>query len=64
MSFKPGDVVRLKSGGEKMTVESLSDELVHCVWFVDKKVQRESFEGATLKEYVAAAIGSSRSNFF
>ncbi len=51
MSFQPGDVVKLQSGGEKMTVESLGDGLVDCVWFVDKKVQRMSFEPAALKKY-------------
>ena len=35
MTFAPGDVVRLKSGGPVMTVESLSGEgnSVHCFWF-------------------------------
>jgi uncharacterized protein YodC (DUF2158 family) len=31
-----GDIVRLKAGGPKMTVERLSStevEAVHCVWF-------------------------------
>lgn len=51
MNFQAGDVVKLKSGGEKMTVESISDGLVYCAWFVDKKLQRDSFEAAALKKY-------------
>lgn len=34
MTFKIGDVVRLKTGGEAMTVEGLSDFGLKCVWFV------------------------------
>ena len=34
MKFKPGDVVRLKSGGPKMTIEAVTDfETAVCVWF-------------------------------
>jgi uncharacterized protein YodC (DUF2158 family) len=51
MEFQPGDVVKLKSGGEKMTIETISDGLVDCVWFEDKKVVRNSFEPVTLKKY-------------
>jgi uncharacterized protein YodC (DUF2158 family) len=34
-SFKPGDVVRLKSGGPDMTVSSDGETkgYVNCVWF-------------------------------
>jgi uncharacterized protein YodC (DUF2158 family) len=45
MAFKVGDVVRLKSGGPRMTVESISkDEMtrgtIWCVWF--DKTDRKS----------------------
>lgn len=34
MEFKPGDLVRLKSGGPVMTVSIIeTDGLVRCVWF-------------------------------
>lgn len=33
--FKPGDVVRLKSGGLKMTVWKIDGNEVHCVWAND-----------------------------
>jgi uncharacterized protein YodC (DUF2158 family) len=41
--FKPGDVVRIKSGGPKMTVAqigqraSTGDDSVWCVWFEGAK---------------------------
>jgi uncharacterized protein YodC (DUF2158 family) len=31
-AFKPGDVVRLKSGGPAMTVNKIIDDGVHCKW--------------------------------
>lgn len=33
MQFQTGDVVQLKSGGPKMTVSTLKDGEVWCVWF-------------------------------
>lgn len=51
--FKPGDIVRQKSGGPKMTIE----EEVHkvpgkyfCSWFDDKIRKREIFSGDTLEK--------------
>lgn len=33
-----GDIVRLKSGGPSMTVESIDDQgMVHCIWFNNGK---------------------------
>lgn len=32
MNFNVGDVVRLKSGGPKMTVERIGEELLGCIW--------------------------------
>lgn len=49
MEYKVGDTVLLNSGGEVMTVEGVSDELIDCVWFNGKKVERASFAPATLK---------------
>lgn len=35
MSYKPGDIVILKSGGPYMTVEAIpGDGKLRCVWFV------------------------------
>lgn len=33
MELKVGSVVRLKSGGPRMTVEAVEDGEVHCEWF-------------------------------
>lgn len=58
MDFQPGDLVRLKSGGPSMTVDSLGDylgsEAVYVIW-VEKVgpkqvVQRDSFPPHTLEK--------------
>jgi uncharacterized protein YodC (DUF2158 family) len=36
MTFKPGDVARLKSGGAAVTVLSVAGEMVKCVYFSDE----------------------------
>jgi len=43
--FKKGDLVKLKSGGPKMTVEELwNDDELKCSWFdKDHKVQHATF---------------------
>lgn len=47
--FKPGDLVRLKSGGPLMTYEGEHDWAgLLCVWFEGAKRQREGFEPQTL----------------
>lgn len=50
--FQLGDVVQLKSGGPRMTVESVSDgegyDLVDCVWFEKHTAHRQSFNPALL----------------
>ncbi len=35
MAFAPGNVVTLKSGGHSMTVISVSDEDIDCLWIGD-----------------------------
>jgi len=35
MAFTPGDVVTLRSGGHPMTVVSISDEDIDCLWVGD-----------------------------
>jgi uncharacterized protein YodC (DUF2158 family) len=43
--IKIGDVVMLKSGGPKMTVEFMvSDQMVKCVWFVGNELNRGEFK--------------------
>jgi uncharacterized protein YodC (DUF2158 family) len=52
-NFKVGDVVRLKSGGPNMTVESVGDiygdQRVWCVWFEKGKREDAHFPPATLE---------------
>ena len=49
IDFKPGQVVRLKSGGPRMTVkEILPDGRVVCQW-EDKIVKRAIFAAHTLE---------------
>ncbi len=55
MEWKLGDVVRLKSGGPKMTVEkklSSTTGEVSCAWFNEKEkdVQRDIFRREVLEE--------------
>lgn len=38
MDIKPGDVVMLKSGGLPLTVASVEDDNVTCVWMSDDGV--------------------------
>lgn len=52
--IKPGDVVRLKSGGPAMTVRELANDtsgqlMVFCTWFVDNKPQHDAFPPHALK---------------
>jgi uncharacterized protein YodC (DUF2158 family) len=50
VSFKMGDVVRLKSGGPKMTVYGVEGSRVYCVWFEGSKKIEDTFEMDTLKD--------------
>ena len=57
MEFKPGDLVRLKSGSALMTVESVGDKwgepTVFCVWSENVRgkqdVMRDSFPPTALE---------------
>ena len=49
--FQAGDIVKLKSGGQVMTIEEIgADDDIVCVWFQGAEVKRASFVSATLKE--------------
>lgn len=51
MDFKPGDTVRLKSGGPLMTVEQIINGLVRCSWFSEKnELKSQSFQPAALEK--------------
>ncbi len=42
--FKPGDVVKLKSGGPVMTVAAMTGQGVLCCWFQADQSQPQSHE--------------------
>ncbi len=53
MTFKRGDVVRLKSGGPAMTVEHVgagldNTRMVDCVWFQGTQTVRGNFAADAL----------------
>ena len=52
-SFKPGDVVSLKSGGPKMTVVELGQQnsklVVRCDWFAGTEVKHGTFPPDSLQ---------------
>lgn len=48
-SIKPGDVVTLNSGGQKMTVEVVDADGVFCVWFDGSSKKTGLFDPVTLK---------------
>ncbi|MFB9107751.1 YodC family protein [Flavobacterium gyeonganense] len=52
VEFKPGDTVRLKSGGPLMTIDYIEPEngLIACEWF-DKKALKSSHFKATSIEH-------------
>jgi uncharacterized protein YodC (DUF2158 family) len=49
--FKVGDIVKLKVGGPKMIVDSISDYdgTVRCQWFTGSKLNHGSFAPGTLE---------------
>lgn len=50
MTFQPGDVVALKSGGQFLTVSGVSDENVECIWIGEEgELFRETLPLAVLK---------------
>ena len=52
-----GDVVRLKSGGPAMTVESvISGDVVTCVWFSEERKFNTFFVASTLTAATADAV--------
>jgi uncharacterized protein YodC (DUF2158 family) len=49
--FKPGDTVRLKSGGPLMTIAHVRPDEVWCEWFDDKEApQSKGFKPTSLVE--------------
>jgi uncharacterized protein YodC (DUF2158 family) len=49
MPFEPGDVVTLKSGGHPMTVASIAEEDIYCLWVGDDgELYRQSIPAIAL----------------
>jgi uncharacterized protein YodC (DUF2158 family) len=48
MTFQPGDVVALKSGGQPMTVAKVADEGIECIWIGE--------EGELFRETLPALV--------
>lgn len=47
--IKPGDQVRLKSGGPPMTAAKMVDDGIRCMWFESNEfLRQETFPPATL----------------
>jgi uncharacterized protein YodC (DUF2158 family) len=57
MTFRVGDVVQLKSGGRRMTVVSITDEMATCVWDDAGSNPRHELPFAVLK---STDFGSTR----
>lgn len=56
--IQKGDVVVLKSGGPRMTVQSIGEprpgmtdgnKWVHCIWFEDNVINEYNFDDCVLK---------------
>jgi len=47
-----GSVVNMKIGGTLMTVESIDENTAKCVWFIDCKIYRDTFNIMDLQEWV------------
>ncbi|MFV3335006.1 YodC family protein [Pseudomonas sp. NY15437] len=61
-AFNVGDIVRLKSGGPNMTVQTLPDaggRLFTCQWFAGKKLENGRFPAESLEVApVGAPVGA------
>jgi uncharacterized protein YodC (DUF2158 family) len=57
--FKPGDIVRLKSGGPDMTVSSIDPhkKYLHCEWFAGKKREFGQFSFVVIEAVSRADSG-------
>ena len=53
IDFEPGEIVELKSGSPKMTVDSIEGTLVWCIWFVNNEPKGENFGKHLLKKVEA-----------
>lgn len=64
--IQKGDVVQLKSGGPRMTVQDIGDygfsdsstNGALCVWFEKNKAEEKVFDLAVLVKPASASVGS------
>ncbi|WP_279483951.1 YodC family protein [Aureimonas sp. SK2] len=63
--FKPGDIVQLKSGGPKMTVDHLDtgDAWVTVKWFAGSKMEGARVRTTTVEAYVEPPKTSTAKTF-
>lgn len=54
--LKEGHVGVLKSGGPKMTIELIEDEMASCIWFDGKEPKQHHFKLILLKHPDPIAI--------
>ena len=53
-TFTPGDIVRLKSGGPKMTVLDAKGEAVTCKWFDrNGKLHSDGFPALLIEAFIS-----------
>ena len=55
--FAVGDIVKLKSGGPEMTVQTVPDssgQYYNCQWFAGKKLESGRFPANSLESATAA----------
>jgi uncharacterized protein YodC (DUF2158 family) len=52
MEIRVGDIVVLKSGGPKMTVEKVGNGVFVCKWFDGDKAERDFFPFDTVRKVV------------
>ncbi|WP_041432342.1 YodC family protein [Thiobacillus denitrificans] len=55
--LKVGDVVKLRSGGTRMTVEHIDGDQVACTWFEGKTLERATFIAGALMKHVPTSVG-------
>jgi uncharacterized protein YodC (DUF2158 family) len=56
--MKPGDPVRLRTGGPAMTINAMDDAVASCVWFVGNELREVKLPIGGLTPVTSEVIGS------